>query len=414
MTQPTFLIIDDQKSIARLLKLELEARSSLPVLICHNLAEVKQLLQGDSQIEVALCDLNLPDAPKGEAIQLLQQNHITTVVFSASFNEKTRKDITYKKIADFVLKDSPAAIGYAVDIMINLQKNPERQVWLLSSNLSQYTQRLINMLKLHRYQVTTFEQAERVEQQLKSSKPDIILLENTSHLNQDDNYHLINYVRQRYNSSQLPMMACEDGEQIEQALKMMKYGVNDFFDTSSTAEEFYVRLKQNIELSESYREIEHISQRDSLTHLFNRRYFFEQGEKLFTQWQKELTPFFALMIDIDFFKKVNDTYGHQKGDEAIIYIAQCLQSTFKPYLVARFGGEEFCVLGKLDDLDQLMKTGESLRRQIETESADAIGITITASLGLCSSGDSIDDAIRRADEALYFSKNNGRNQLTHC
>ncbi|QKI88293.1 diguanylate cyclase [Thiomicrorhabdus xiamenensis] len=414
MTQPTFLIVDDQKSIANLLKQELKARSSLPIKICHTLSEVHSFLESGAPVEVALCDLNLPDAPKGEVLKLLLKEHITTVVFSASFNEKKRNDHIYRKVADFVLKDNPAAINYAVDTMLNLHKNPRRQIWLLSTNQSRFSQRLINMLYLQRYQVTSFEQPSRIRKHLKTQKPDMILLEDSSHIDPNELFNLINDIRQQYNSNQLPMMACEPVEHIELALKMMKYGVNDFFNTSFTPEEFYVRLKQNIELSESYREIEYISRRDSLTNLFNRRHFFERGETLFKQWKTAQKPFFTLMIDIDHFKKVNDTYGHQKGDEVIVYVAQSLQTHFSYNLVARFGGEEFCVFGELNSHDELAGNCEALRQQIETESKASVGLPVTISLGLCTHGNSLEHAIMQADNALYTAKETGRNRLSKC
>jgi diguanylate cyclase (GGDEF)-like protein len=312
------------------------------------------------------------------------------------------------------MKDSPAALDYAVNIMLNLSQNAQRQVWLLTSNQSNYAQKLINMLHLQRYQVQTFEKPEKIQQQLASETPNIILIEDATNLKQEAVYQFIEEVRQGYNLNQLPMMICESSENIYSAIKMMKYGVNDFFNTSFTAEEFYVRLKQKIELSDSYHAIEDISRTDALTKIFNRRYFFESAEKKFAKLQQAQKPFFVLMADIDHFKQVNDTYGHQKGDEAIIFVAKQLQEFFSEYLVARFGGEEFCVFGELSNLDQIEQRCEAFRIHIETESNIATKIQFTVSLGLCSSGMNIDQAFNLADEALYRSKNNGRNKLSHC
>ncbi|CAN8142680.1 diguanylate cyclase [uncultured Thiomicrorhabdus sp.] len=414
MSQPVFLIVDDQNSIAQVLKQKLSVQSTLPIKICHSLAETQMLLATGVTIEVALCDQNLADAPHGETIKYLLQQHIPTVVFSASFYDGKDGGNHYKKIADFVMKDSPAALDYAVNIMLNLSQNAQRQVWLLTSNQSNYAQKLLNMLHLQRYQVQTFEKPEKIQQQLASETPNIILIEDATNLKQEAVYQFIEEVRQGYNLNQLPMMICESSENIYSAIKMMKYGVNDFFNTSFTAEEFYVRLKQNIELSDSYHAIEDISRTDALTKIFNRRYFFESAEKKFAKLQQAQKPFFVLMADIDHFKQVNDTYGHQKGDEAIIFVAKQLQEFFSEYLVARFGGEEFCVFGELSNLDQIEQRCEAFRIHIETESDIATKIQFTVSLGLCSSGMNIDQAFNLADEALYRSKNNGRNKLSHC
>ncbi|BBP44860.1 diguanylate cyclase response regulator [Thiosulfatimonas sediminis] len=414
MTQSIFLIIDDQKSIAQVLKQKLSEQSHLPIKICNSLAETEMLLATGIKIEVALCDQNLPDAPRGETIHYLLQKHIPTVVFSASFYDPKNSDNQSKKIADFVMKDSPAALDYAVSIMLSLSQNPQRKVWLLSSNQSNYSQKLINMLNLQRYQVSTFEKPQKIQEQLSKERPSIILIEDSNNLHQSEVYHFIEEVRKDYNKNQLPMMICESSEHIYSAIKMMKYGVNDFFNTSFTAEEFYVRLKQNIELSLSYQAIEHISQRDGLTQVLNRRYFFELAEKKFTQLQRNDTQFFVIMADIDHFKNVNDNHGHHKGDEAIIYLAEQLESHFSDYLVGRFGGEEFCVFGALSNQAVLAQQCEQLRTTIEQTTQERLGVHFTLSLGLCSTGTTISEAFSNADSALYRSKNAGRNQLTLC
>ncbi|GKT12839.1 MAG: hypothetical protein ISEC1_P1822 [Thiomicrorhabdus sp.] len=411
MNNDAFLIIEDQKSMSLLLQNELQKLTKLPVHICHTLADAKALLESNVTIVACLSDLTLPDASQGEAVELLQSMHITTVVLTASYSEKTRQAMFKQKVADYVIKDGPSSIRYAVQTAYKLYKNRDRQVFILNAG-SKEVPKLLGLLRIHRYPVSLFDSFHELEQELDKSTPDLILLDSADLFEGHEIYSFVNTVRQRYSANQLPLMACETSAHISSAIKLMKYGVNDFFNTGFTAEEFYARINQNIEQAEAFRQIEHISQTDALTGIYNRRYFFEQGSALFNQLKESQKYFFAIMADIDHFKLVNDNHGHQKGDEAIIFTAQLIQKTFADSIVARFGGEEFCVFGEVADAAEVEALCETLRENIQDQSESETGIKFTISLGLTYSGSNLDDAISKSDIALYRSKESGRNMLS--
>ena len=411
MNNDAFLIIEDQKSMSLLLQNELQQLTTLPVHICHTLADAKALLDSDINIVACLSDLTLPDASQGEAVELLQSRHITTVVLTASYSEKTRQAMFKQKVADYVIKDGPSSIRYAVQTAYKLYKNRERRIFILSAGSKEMT-KLLGLLRIHRYQVSLFENMTELKQELNTSIPDLILLDSTEFFEEHQIYDLVNDIRQQYSANQLPLMACEISVNISSAIKLMKYGVNDFFNAGFTAEEFYARINQNIEQAESFRHIETISQTDGLTGIYNRRYFFEQGSELYKQLKEQQKYYFAVMADIDHFKLVNDNHGHQKGDEAIIFTSQQINNIFSDFLVARFGGEEFCVFGEVKDASEVENLCEQLRQTIETESEKQTGVKFTISLGLTYSGKSLDDAVSKADQALYRSKESGRNLLS--
>lgn len=411
MTNECFLIIEDQPSMASLLKTELQKLTPLTIHTCHSLAEAKDLIESGIEVAVCLSDLQLPDSYNGEVIEYLKHHHITTVVLTASYKEETREEMFRLKVADYVIKDSLSSIRYAVQITDRLYKNAQRMVWMLSSG-SRYSSKLLGMLRNHRFQVRLYENCSEMTADLKETLPSLILLDSAQNVINNNTFDFTKNIRNRYSQSQLPIISCEDSENISSAIKLMKYGVNDFFNTNFTPEEFYVRVNQNIEQAETFKEIEHISQTDGLTGLYNRRFFFQKGDELFTDIKAQGQYFFTLMGDIDHFKNVNDTYGHQKGDEAIIFTANCIQDTFSDYLVARFGGEEFCVFGQVEDTSEIEALCETLRQTIETESENQTGVSFTISQGVTYSGDTLDDAISKADKALYQSKESGRNKLS--
>ena len=156
--------------------------------------------------------------------------------------------------------------------------------------------------------------------------------------------------------------------------------------------------------------------RDPLTGLLNRRVFQEELQIAVARADRKEHSITILIIDIDKFKRINDTYGHAAGDQVLENFGKLLhQQTRKYDLAARLGGEEFLVLMNDADLETGMKRAEELRGLIENMESEFEGnsIYITVSIGAAeypSSSDSIQDVMRKADQALYRAKYKGRNQ----
>jgi diguanylate cyclase (GGDEF)-like protein len=156
--------------------------------------------------------------------------------------------------------------------------------------------------------------------------------------------------------------------------------------------------------------------KDDLTGLHNRRYF---NDRLLDEMERvkryPAEPLSLLMLDIDFFKKVNDDYGHQRGDAVLIWFAQFIQQKLrKSDILARYGGEEFAILLINTDIKKAYEVAEDLRRAVETESAKGTGgIALTISNGAAAiSGKtpSFNSLITKIDKALYSAKAQGRNK----
>ena len=153
---------------------------------------------------------------------------------------------------------------------------------------------------------------------------------------------------------------------------------------------------------------------DSLTGLSNRRAFDDELKRRLSEWQRKQTPCTLVMLDIDFFKKFNDTHGHQVGDEVLRQVAKVLSATSREMDVpCRYGGEEFGVILPGTDAASACKVAERIRAAVEASTTVCEGksLKVTCSLGLASFAGEDDAArlIRRADDALYASKKAGRN-----
>jgi diguanylate cyclase (GGDEF)-like protein len=159
--------------------------------------------------------------------------------------------------------------------------------------------------------------------------------------------------------------------------------------------------------------------RDGLTKAFNKRYFTDRLESEFTFSTRHMTPLTLVLFDIDHFKNVNDTFGHQAGDHVLTELSNMMVASLRAEdIFARYGGEEFAIVCRGSDAVQGQIVAERLRKAVEASPFIYEGkkIPVTISLGLATLPDpSIADAselIRVADAALYTSKKSGRNRVT--
>ena len=167
--------------------------------------------------------------------------------------------------------------------------------------------------------------------------------------------------------------------------------------------------------------IEHLSVQDELTGLYNRRFLFSSGLKLEAAALRAGQSCCCLMLDVDHFKRVNDSFGHQAGDHVLAHIGALLTGAIRcSDLAARYGGEEFAVLLVGADLAQGLEQAERIRRTMAEKPCDAAGrsLSVTVSVGVAVVRDSLafgdadfDDLLARADAALYAAKAAGRNRV---
>ncbi|WP_219350084.1 GGDEF domain-containing protein [Desulfurobacterium atlanticum] len=151
---------------------------------------------------------------------------------------------------------------------------------------------------------------------------------------------------------------------------------------------------------------------DKLTLLYNRHSFQNEVKRRIWISRKDGVPVSILIIDIDFFKKVNDTFGHIKGDEVLSKVAHIIKSQIRGKdLAFRFGGEEFIVVLPGVGKDEALTVAERIRKAVE-DTEFGIGKKITVSCGIAeySPGETLEQLIDRADKALYEAKNSGRNR----
>jgi len=166
-------------------------------------------------------------------------------------------------------------------------------------------------------------------------------------------------------------------------------------------------------------ELQRLATTDVLTRSSNRRHFFESAQRAFEFAQSEGEPLAFLLLDIDDFKKINDRFGHQMGDQVLQRVAECgVQTTRRGDLFGRIGGEEFALLLPGCDVDLALQIGSRLQRavrQLTVPTTDGpLKVTISQGLAVLREGDvSLDTLYVRADEAMYQAKRQGKDQIVH-
>jgi len=206
----------------------------------------------------------------------------------------------------------------------------------------------------------------------------------------------------------------------EDVIKGLDAGADDFLTKPFNSEELKYRVKIGERIINLEQRILKLATTDSLTGVLNRRAFMERMNEEIHRAKREGSPISLILMDIDHFKKVNDTYGHQTGDLVLQRVTDQLMDRSRAYdFVGRYGGEEFVIcVRSTEDIDP-QSIAERMRRNIEAQTivTDQSNQTlrITASFGVGTSrpeyDDTLDSLIKRTDKAMYEAKKKGRNRV---
>ena len=171
-----------------------------------------------------------------------------------------------------------------------------------------------------------------------------------------------------------------------------------------------------VQLNASLQQIEHLAVTDSLTDTYNRRKFDEIIAEEHDNGKNKKPPFSLIMFDIDYFKRVNDKFGHSVGDEVLKQLCRLIRGLIRQGdLLIRWGGEEFILLLPATEMKEAEPFAERVRLEVEQETFPKVGqITISLGVAQLREGDSIDDLIKRVDNSLYKAKRQGRNRVIAC
>jgi len=171
-----------------------------------------------------------------------------------------------------------------------------------------------------------------------------------------------------------------------------------------------------VQLNASLQQIEYLAVTDTLTDTYNRRKLDEIIAEEHDSGKNKKPPFSLIMFDIDYFKRVNDKFGHSVGDEVLKQLCRLIRGLIRQGdLLIRWGGEEFILLLPATEMKEAEPFAERVRLEVEQETFPKVGqITISLGVAQLREGDSIDDLIKRVDNSLYKAKRQGRNRVIAC
>ncbi|MEJ1397548.1 MAG: diguanylate cyclase, partial [Candidatus Sedimenticola sp. (ex Thyasira tokunagai)] len=270
------------------------------------------------------------------------------------------------------------------------------------------------LLLAHQFQVLMANDGLEALEVLKEH-PDVSLVLTDYHMPNMDGLELIREIRRTQGRNELAIIGVSDRASPLLSAKLLKTGANDFVTKPFMLEEFYCRVTQNVETIQHIRTIKESAVRDYLTQVYNRRHLFESGYKLYENAKRQNLSLVAAMVDIDHFKKVNDTYGHHIGDVALQRVAAALEDSVRSSdLLGRYGGEEFCILVTAMPDNQSTDFFERIRKKIEDIRIPHQGeeLQFTVSIGISDTlGENLEEMIGYADGALFEAKESGRNRV---
>lgn len=409
------LIVDDSKAITALLEANIRAIEGLEPVVASDYAGAQALLSlHATELFVAVLDLNLPDAPDGEVVELVRPYGIPVIVLTGRMDETNRKALFQRNIADYIGKSNLGGVGTAVRLVERIWHNRESQILVVDDSAAQRAL-LGQLLRNHGYQVLqACDGKEGLA--LLADHPQVRLVLTDHEMPRMDGLEMTHRMRRLRGADELAIIAISGAERDGLLARYLKAGANDFLTKPFEVEEFYCRIDQNLDMLQYIRKAWDAANRDYLTGLYNRRYFFDRARALHTRAKAGEIRLMVAIIDADHFKSINDSFGHDMGDQALKAMASVLMSgASDDSFPARFGGEEFVCIGTIDQDDDPGECLESLRaavEAIELRAEDGTRVPLTVSIGAtCHLGDSIDEMLSVADEAVYLAKAQGRNRV---
>ena len=248
--------------------------------------------------------------------------------------------------------------------------------------------------------------------------PDVILLDVL--MPESDGYEVLAQLKSEEQTRTIPVIFVTELNNIEDEVRGLNLGASDYISKPYSPAIVRLRVQNQIKIVNQINKINILSVTDQLTGLPNRRYFDDQMNREWGRSKREKMPLSLLLLDVDKFKILNDTYGHLTGDEVLKIVANTLKESLKRItdIVSRWGGEEFIVLLSNTGSDGALNVAEQIRVNIEqtpipVTNGETTKLTISIGVGtlIATQDCSPDTLISHADKALYRAKSTGRNRV---
>jgi two-component system cell cycle response regulator len=446
------LVVDDIPANVKLLEARLSAEY-FDVATAYSGAEALALCER-AECDIVLLDVMMPDMDGFEVCRRLKSNpathHIPVVMVTALDQASDRVKGLEAGADDFLTKPvSDIALIARVRSLVRLKmmtdelrmravtskeigiENPAREaisdsgrggnILIVDDRKTSY-ERIAAVLE-HDHTVDVESVPSEALFRLAEGDYDLLLV--SLGLESYDGLRLCSQVRSLERTRHTPILAIADAEESARLNRGLELGINDYVMRPIDKNEMLARVRtlvRKARYTERLRDNMQLSIEmaitDALTGLHNRRYMETHLGTLMEQAAARGKPLTVLVLDIDYFKKINDTYGHDAGDDVLREFAHRLKKSIRGIdLACRYGGEEFVVVMPDTDMAVATMVAERLRRRIASEpfpihhNAKVVEVTISAGIAASRDADAAADVLKRADQALYQAKRDGRNRV---
>lgn len=403
------LVVDDSPMVMKILKHVFSGTELFECVYATSFAEAKAACENSAEgFFAGVIDLSLPDAPDGEVVDYTLSQGIPTIVLTGSFDVEKKDKLLAKGIVDYVMKEGRFSYEYARGVVERLVKNQDIKVLVVDD--SETARKLVaTLLRLQLYQV--LEAADGAQAiKLILEHPDLKLLITDFNMPRMDGCELVKNIRSKYEKSDLVIIGLSSDGEGSLSARFIKSGANDFLKKPFNHEEFFCRVNHNVEFLEMIEAIQDSAYRDDLTGAYNRKYFYDQSERVFIDRNGKSTPVSIAVLDLDEFHLINDQYGHDVGDQVMVGAVRELNDLLERFVFARTGGKEFYVLMPGLDNDRATAFIEKVRQILCSTTFDINGhtLSVTFSAGVSSiCSDSIDAVVSAASTNLKRAKEAG-------
>jgi len=387
------LILEDNVSYAKFIKRYLSKH-----ILFANFTTITTFeeLKNHLDKELYIVDYNLPDA-SGEQVEFLLKHNKNVIIISASDDDQIRKKYN-DKIIDFIIKEDISTLEYLLRLLRRLQKNKNINILLVedSSTMRNFEKNLLKKLNLN---IITAKDGDEALDIYSQKKDEIDLIVTDIHMPGKDGIEIVKEIRHEKGIEELPILVISSDNTSAKALKK---GANDFIRKPFEKEEFIVRVNNLLETYDYLKKYKKESMIDPLTGAYNRLFLQSKLDNMYKMYDVKSVA----MLDIDHFKKINDTYGHQKGDEVLKTFVKVIKSTIRSGdIVVRYGGEEFLIFMPNANKKEAFIAVAKIRAALHK------GYDFTFSAGIADEGKTLAESIALADERLYEAKRSGRDRI---
>ena len=414
MEKSKILIVEDNKALAKLIAKKMEDNTEMRVDVAHSLAEAQAFLTKAKDYFITLLDLNLPDAPNGEVVDFVASKGLPIIVLTGSMDDKTRETFMDKDIVDYVYKGNMSDVNYIFHMIDRLKNNKQYKVMVVE-DVMQTRNDVKKILQNLQFQVFTAAHGEEAMNYF-ADNPDIKLVVSDYGMPVKDGLAVLKELREQKDKNELGVIMMTSANENVSGAVFLKNGANDFIAKPFLKEELICRVNNTIENMENINKIANFANKDFLTGLFNRRYFYDDMQGYLASLEENPMPYAVAVIDVDGLKNINDKYGQDSGDKILKLLAKKLiDDTKSSDIAARFGGGEFCILLKNVSQEDAVKFFVGLRAAIAANPVniknESVKISVSIGVTFGKSDYNVDEILELADEALYRAKQNGRNRV---